>query len=432
MPIERVRRAFLERLPLAERTEILSVLRDETTGGFVLLVATAAALLWANLGTASYLSVAGTVIGPAALHLDLTVATWSADGLLVVFFLVAGLELKREIVVGELSDRATAILPAVAAVCGMAVPALVYIVVNLAMDGELAGWAVPTATDIAFALAVLAVIGSRLPTSLRAFLLTLAVVDDLLAITIIAVFFTPDVSLIPLVSAVGLLCLYIVLQRLRVSGWWIYLPIFLAAWLLTHESGVHATVIGVAFGLATRVRRDDGEHESPAERLEHRLRPFSAAVCVPLFALFAAGVVISEGTLQAMLTDPVALGIVLGLLVGKGVGIAGGAYLAARFTRAELAEDMSWADVVGVAVLAGIGFTVSLLISELAFATDPGMLALAKSAVLTGSVLSALVASVILARRNAIYRGIEVEENRDGDADGIPDLHAGERPERDG
>jgi Na+:H+ antiporter, NhaA family len=300
------------------------------------------------------------------------------------------------------------------------------------MDGELAGWAVPTATDIAFALAVLAVIGSRLPTSLRAFLLTLAVVDDLLAITIIAVFFTPDVSLIPLVGAVGLLCLYIVLQRLRVSGWWIYLPIFLAAWLLTHESGVHATVIGVAFGLATRVRRDDGEHESPAERLEHRLRPFSAAVCVPLFALFAAGVVISEGTLQAMLTDPVALGIVLGLLVGKGVGIAGGAYLAARFTRAELAEDLSWADVVGVAVLAGIGFTVSLLISEFAFATDPGMLALAKSAVLTGSVLSALVASVILARRNAIYRGIEVEENRDGDADGIPDLHAGERPERDG
>jgi NhaA family Na+:H+ antiporter len=255
MPIERVRRAFLERLPLAERTEILSVLRDETTGGFVLLVATAAALLWANLGTESYLAVAGTVVGPAAIHLDLTIATWTADGLLVVFFLVAGLELKREIVVGELSDRAMAILPVVAAVCGMAMPALVYVAVNLAMDGELTGWAVPTATDIAFALAVLAVIGSRLPTSLRAFLLTLAVVDDLLAITIIAIFFTPDMSVLPLVGAVGLLCLYAVLQRLRVRGWWISLPIFLAAWLLTHESGVHATVIGVAFGLATRARR---------------------------------------------------------------------------------------------------------------------------------------------------------------------------------
>ncbi len=431
MPIERVRRAFLERLPRAERTEILSVLRDETTGGFALLVATATALLWANLGTDSYLSVSETVIGPAALHLDLSVATWTADGLLVVFFLVAGLELKREIVIGELSDRATAILPAVAAVCGMAAPALVYVVVNLAMNGELTGWAVPTATDIAFALAVLAVIGSRLPTALRAFLLTLAVVDDLLAITIIALFFTPDVAFLPLAGAVGLLCFYAVLQRLRVRGWWIYLPTFLAAWLLIHESGVHATVIGVAFGLATRVHHDEGEHESPAERLEHRLRPFSAAVCVPLFALFAAGVVISADSLEAMLTDPVALGIVLGLLVGKGVGIAGGAYLAARFTRAQLAEDLSWADVVGVAVLAGIGFTVSLLVSELAFESDPATLALAKSAVLTGSVLSALVASGILARRNAIYRRIE-EHDHDMDANGIPDVYAGEPPERDG
>jgi Na+:H+ antiporter, NhaA family len=412
MPIDRVRRAFLARLPLAERTEILSALRDETTGGFVLLVATAAALLWANVGTDSYLAVAGTVIGPASLHLDLSVATWAADGLLVVFFLVAGLELKREMTVGELSNRTTAILPVVAAVCGMSVPALVYVLVNLAMDGELTGWAVPTATDIAFALAVLAVIGSRLPTSLRAFLLTLAVVDDLLAITIIALFFTPDVSILPLMGAVGLLCLYAVFQRLRVTGWWISVPIFLTAWLLTHESGVHATVIGVAFGLATRVRRDEGENESPAERLEHRLRPFSAAVCVPLFALFAAGVVITEDTLRLMLTDPVAVGIILGLLVGKGFGIAVGAYLTARFTRAELAEDLSWADVVGVAVLAGIGFTVSLLISELAFEPDPETLGLAKAAVLTGSVLSALVATVILARRNAVYRRIDEEDRR--------------------
>jgi NhaA family Na+:H+ antiporter len=431
MPIERVRRAFLERLPIAERTEILSALRDETTGGFVLLVATAAALLWANLGTDSYFAVAETTIGPASLHLDLSVATWAADALLVVFFLVAGLELKREIVVGELSDRATAILPAVAAVCGMAVPALVYVAVNIAMDGELTGWAVPTATDIAFALAVLAVIGSRMPTSLRAFLLTLAVVDDLLAITIIAVFFTPNLSILPLVGAVALLCLYAVLQRLRVGGWWIYLPIFLAAWVLTHESGVHATVIGVAFGLATRARVGEGEDESPAEWLEHHLRPFSAAVCVPLFALFAAGVVVSPDTMQAMLTDPVALGIVFGLLVGKGVGIAGGAYVAARFTRAELAEDLSWSDVVGVAVLAGIGFTVSLLISELAFDSDPATLALAKAAVLTGSLLSALVAALILARRNAVYRRIEEEDTRDGDADGIPDVYASDPPERD-
>jgi NhaA family Na+:H+ antiporter len=314
----------------------------------------------------------------------------------------------------------------------MAMPALVYVAINVAMDGDLTGWAVPTATDIAFALAVLAVIGSRLPTSLRAFLLTLAVVDDLLAITIIAVFFTPDLSVLPLLGAVALLCLYAVLQRLRVGGWWISVPIFLAAWVLTHESGVHATVIGVAFGLATRVRRDEGERESPAERLEHQLRPFSAAVCVPLFALFAAGVVVSAETLTLMVTDPVALGIVLGLLVGKGVGIAGGAYLAARFTRAELAKDLSWADVVGVAVLAGIGFTVSLLIVELGFDADPATLALAKAAVLTGSVLSALVGSLILARRNAVYRRIEDEDSRDSDDDAIPDVYATEPPEREG
>jgi len=419
--IKRVGRAFLDRLPLSERSEIVAATRDETTGGFVLLAAAAGALAWANLDGDSYRSAAETVVGPAALHLDLSLAEWAADGLLAVFFLVAGLELKREIVVGELSNPAGAILPVAAAVSGVVVPAVVYTVVNAVGNGDLSGWAVPTATDIAFALAVLAVIGSRLPTSLRAFLLTLAVVDDLLAITIIAVFFTPDLSVLPLIGVVGLLGLYAFLQRQRVGAWWLYVPIGLTAWVLVHESGVHPTVVGIAFGFLTRVRHDDGEHESPAERLEHRLRPVSAMLCVPLFALFAAGVTVSADSLRAAFTEPVALGIVLGLLVGKTVGVLGGTYVTARFTRAELNEDLAWSDVAGVAVLAGIGFTVSLLIGELAFGSDDAAAELAKTAVLIGSVAAALTAAVVLGRRNAVYRRIEEEDSRDSDRDGIAD-----------
>lgn len=424
MPIRRAKHAFLGRLPFRERQEMLGILREETTGGFLLLAAAAAALLWANLGGESYQDVVDFRIGPAALHLDLSVAAWAADGLLAVFFFVAGLELKREMVVGELANPATAVLPIVGAVCGMAAPALVYTVINLG-DGDPSGWAVPTATDIAFALAVLAVIGSRLPTSLRAFLLTLAVVDDLLAITVIAVFFTPTLHWLPLLGAAAILVLYAILQRLRVRAWWLYVPMALGAWALTHESGVHATVIGVAFGLLTRVRRDDDERKSPAERLEHRLRPWSAAVCVPLFALFAAGVTVSGAALGAVFREPVGLGIVLGLVVGKTVGILGGTYLIARFTRAELSKDLTWGDVSGVAVLAGIGFTVSLLIADLAFDDTAE---LAKTAVLVGSALAAIIAAVILGLRNGVYRRLWDEDNRDDDHDGIPDVYQGDEP----
>jgi len=224
-----------------------------------------------------------------------------------------------------------------------------------------------------------------------------------------------------LIGVVGLLGLYAFLQRQRVGAWWLYVPIGLTAWVLVHESGVHPTVVGIAFGFLTRVRHDDGEHESPAERLEHRLRPVSAMLCVPLFALFAAGVTVSADSLRAAFTEPVALGIVLGLLVGKTVGVLGGTYVTARFTRAELNEDLAWSDVAGVAVLAGIGFTVSLLIGELAFGSDDAAAELAKTAVLIGSVAAALTAAVVLGRRNAVYRRIEEEDSRDSDRDGIAD-----------
>jgi NhaA family Na+:H+ antiporter len=409
-------------VPLAERTTLIDFLRNETTGGLLMLAATVVALIWANSAFAdAYVALSEWTFGPAALDLDLDLAHWTADGLLAVFFLVAGLELKRELVVGSLSNPAAAALPVVAAVCGMAVPAAIYVAVNLG-GGDLRGWAIPTATDIAFALAVLAVIGSALPTALRAFLLTLAVVDDLLAIIIIAVFFTSDLEVVPLAVAIGLLVVYALLQSRRVRGWWIYLPIGLAVWVLVHASGVHATVAGVAIGLLTRVARDEGEDFSPAESLEHRVQPFSAAVCVPLFALFAAGVPVSAAELAAVFTEPVGLGVVLGLVVGKTIGIFGGSYVTFRFTRAQLNPDLAWSDVLGLSMLAGIGFTVSLLISELAFQGD-GPTDLAKASVLTASLVAAIGATVILRMRNKVYRRIRDEDERDDDMDGIPDVY---------
>ncbi|PSL05377.1 sodium/proton antiporter (NhaA family) [Haloactinopolyspora alba] len=404
------------------------MLRNETTGGFLMLLAAAAALLWANVGSDSYSTVITTTVGPESLHLDLDLATWAADGLLAVFFLVAGLELKREIVVGSLRRPSEAIMPIVAAVCGMVGPILVYVVINAIGDGTMQGWAVPTATDIAFALAVLAVIGSRLPTALRAFLLTLAVVDDLLAIMIIAVFFTTGLEIWPLLAAAAILAVYYVLQRLNVSAWWLYVPMGLLCWVLMHESGVHATVVGVAFGLLTRAHHHEGEHEAPAERVEHRVRPYSAVICVPIFALFAAGVTISGEALVDVFTEPVALGVTLGLVLGKAFGIFGGTALMARFTRAELNPDLSWSDVFGLSAIAGIGFTVSLLIGELAFHDDPATAELVKTAVLVGSVLAALLAVVVLGRRNATYRRISEEEKRDVDQDGIPDIYQTDEP----
>ncbi|TDD70447.1 Na+/H+ antiporter NhaA [Jiangella aurantiaca] len=422
------RRRVFARPTWPEAQYVASVLRSETTGGFLMLLAAATALVWANVGGDSYETLRTTTVGPSGLHLDLDLATWAADGLLAIFFLVAGLELKRELVVGSLRRPAEAVLPIVAAACGMLGPILVYLVVNGIGGGSPDGWAVPTATDIAFALAVLAVIGSQLPSALRAFLLTLAVVDDLLAILLIAIFFTTDVELWPLLGAVAILVAYAVMQRFDVRAWWLYVPMGVVAWALMHESGVHATVVGVAFGLLTRAHRRTGESQAPAERIEHRIRPFSAVLCVPVFALFAAGVTVSGGSLREVFTEPVALGVVLGLVAGKTIGVFGGTWLMARFTKAELNPDLAWSDVLGLATIAGIGFTVSLLIGELAFRDDAHMEELVKTAVLVGSVLAAIIATVLLIRRNVIYKRLAAEEARDEDRDGIPDAYQAEEP----
>ncbi|MFJ8718210.1 Na+/H+ antiporter NhaA [Streptomyces violaceus] len=418
-------RKVLGRLSLPERTFVADALRTETVGGVLLLAAAVTALLWANIPALrdSYGSVAHFHLGPAALGLDLSLAHWAADGLLAIFFFVAGIELKRELVAGDLRDPKAAALPVVAALCGMAVPALVYTVTSVTGGGSLAGWAVPTATDIAFALAVLAVIGTSLPSALRAFLLTLAVVDDLFAILIIAVFFTADLNFAALGGAVVGLAVFWLLLRKGVRGWYVYVPLALVIWALMYNSGVHATVAGVAMGLMLRCHRKEGETHSPGEHIEHLVRPLSAGLVVPLFALFSAGVSVSGGALADVFRSPETLGVVLGLVVGKALGIFGGTWLTARFTRASLSDDLAWADVFAVASLAGIGFTVSLLIGELAFAGDETMTNEVKAAVLLGSLIAATLATVLLKIRNAKYRRLWEDEERDEDLDGIPDVY---------
>jgi Na+:H+ antiporter, NhaA family len=428
-------RTLLPRGSWPEAVRIASVLRSETVGGALLLVATVVALVWANSPISdSYNALRDFEVGPSWLHLHLSLGTWAADGLLAIFFFVVGLELKREFVAGDLRDPRRAALPILAAVGGMVVPATVFVLVNLNTgDGALRGWAIPTATDIAFALAVLAIVSTHLPTALRTFLLTLAVVDDLLAVAIIAVVYTTDLNVLAFLGALVPIGLFTVAVQRRIRSWWLLLPLAFAAWTLMHASGVHATIAGVLLGFAVPVIRSQargGPAAGPglAEHFEHRFRPISAGFAVPVFAFFAAGVTVGglSGFTDA-LTNPVALGIVGGLIVGKTVGIFGTTYLLSRFTHASLDANLRWLDVLGVSVLGGIGFTVSLLIGDLAFGEGSERDEFVKVGVLTGSVVASLLASVILRARNRAYRRIEAAETADADADGIPDVY--EQPE---
>ncbi|WP_219468641.1 Na+/H+ antiporter NhaA [Nonomuraea rhizosphaerae] len=424
---------LLDRSTWPEARRIADILRKETIGGALLLAAALAALIWANSPWAqTYQDLRAIEAGPAALHLNLDLATWAADGLLAIFFFVAGLELKREFVAGDLRDLRRAAVPVAAAFGGVIVPALVYLAIAGAA-GAARGWAIPTATDIAFALAVLAVIGRSLPDALRTFLLTLAVVDDLIAIVVIAVFYTSQLALLPLVGALVPLLAFAVLVRRGVRSWWALLPLAFATWALVHASGVHATVAGVLLALTVPVlarKTANGPAAGPgnatvpglAERFEHRFRPISAGVAVPVFAFFSAGVALGGlSGLGQTLAEPVAVGIVAGLLAGKPLGILAATWLVARFTRATLDEGLAWIDMAGLAVLAGIGFTVSLLIGELAF--DGAGEEQVKVAVLAGSLAAALLATVILRLRARLYRRIHAAESADSDADGIPDLY---------
>jgi len=385
------------------REALAEFLREETNGGRLLLAATAVALLWANLAAGSYHDVreAPVHLGPGWLHLQLTVGDWVADGLLALFFFVAGLELKRELTVGQLADRRAAMLPFFAAGGGMLIPALVAIAVSGGAAAHGGAWAIPVATDIAFALGVLALAGSSLPPGVRVLLLSMAVIDDLAAIALIAVLFTAGLSPAWLAAGVAAGGAYWLAHRLRVDAAWLLWAIALVAWICVHASGVHATVTGIMLGLLTPVRPRDGETEPPGERYEHSLHPISAGFAVPLFALVAAGIPLAAA--GNALTDAVALGVFAGLLAGKFTGVLGGAWLAVRLRLATLPAGAGWADVVPVAVLAGIGYTVSLLVVQLSL---PGERAQqhAATAVLAASAVASLAALALLrgrARRTA-------------------------------
>ncbi|WP_084505786.1 Na+/H+ antiporter NhaA [Nocardia harenae] len=428
------RRSLFSRGSWPEARRIATILRTETAGGVLLIIAAMIGLVWANTPWAhGYESLRDFRLGPAALHLDLSLHTWAADGLLAVFFFVVGLELKREFIVGDLRDPRRAALPVVAAVGGMAGPALIFLAFNAGNGDAVQGWAIPTATDIAFALAILAVVGTHLPTALRTFLLTLAVVDDLLAVTVIAVFYTDELHLPYLALALLPFAAFTLAVQRRICSPLVLLPLAALTWWLVHESGVHATVAGVLLGFAVPVlarRSADAtvDDHAPAEVLEHRVRPFSAGVAVPVFAFFAAGVPVGglAGALDSV-TDRVTLGIVVGLVAGKAAGILLTTFLTAKLTRAELDSDLSWVDVAGVALLGGIGFTVSLLIAELAFDEHPVWTDHARVGILVGTLTAALLAAIVLRLRNRVYRRIAELETRDDDHDGIPDVYQRER-----
>lgn len=402
-----------------ESQRITAALRTETVGGALLLVAALAALVWANTPwRESYAALRDLHVGPSALHLDLSVGHWAADGLLAIFFFVAGIELKHEFTRGDLSDIRKATVPVAAACAGVILPALLFLGVGMLRGGGgdvLRGWAIPTATDIAFALAVLAVIGTHLPSALRSFLLTLAVVDDLIAITIIAVAYTESLQALALLAALVPLAAFALATRRGWTSPWLLIPLALLTWGLVHASGIHATVAGVLLGLVTPV---DVGH-----RLEHVVRPVSAGVAVPLFAFFAAGVTVVGGGFGEAVSDPAAQGVVAGLVVGKFVGILGATWLLARFTKAELDSDLAWADIAGLSLLAGIGFTVSLLVGELAYGAGSARDDHVKLAVLLGSLVAAVLASVVLRSRNRHYARIAAREAEDLDLDGVPDVY---------
>ncbi len=411
-----------------ETSRITQILRTETLGGALLLLATVLALTWANSPWSSgYESLISYVVGPESLHLHLTMSTWAGDGLLAIFFFVAGLELKQEFIAGDLRDPRRAAVPIAAAVGGVITPAVIYLVVT-AGTGAAEGWAIPTATDIAFALAVLAMIGSHLPAGLRTFLLTLAVVDDLLAITIIAFFYTKDLSIGWLLLAVVPLAVFAFLVQRHRRTWWLLIPLALATWGLVHASGVHATVAGVLLAFVVPVAPPSVPGKSDdraglAERFEHAWRPVSTAFAVPVFAFLSAGVAVGGLTgLGSALSDRVAVGIMVGLVAGKAIGVFGATYVVARFTRADLDDELSWIDVMGLAVLSGIGFTVSLLITELAFSEGSAAYDDGKVAVLAGSVCAGILAAVLLRMRNRVYRKMCEAEERDVDHNEIPDL----------
>ena len=434
--------AFSERKSTAGASRLLrpfdAFFETEASSGIVLGAATVLALVWANTpwaGAYAALWDAVVTINLGVLVLSDDLRHWVNDGLMAVFFFVVALEIKRELVRGELADRRSAALPAVAAIGGMVIPAALYAALN-AGTPELRGWGIPMATDIAFALGVLALLGRRAPAELRVLLLAIAIVDDVGAIGVIALFYTESLSPAALAAAGALVAAVLALQRAGVRVVAVYVVVGAALWLAVHKSGIHATIAGVVLGFLTPARphRDPGtfpesvdallgryreaiqrgddeeagavldrletlsrDAEAPLERLERRVHPWASYGILPLFALANAGLELSVEGARAAATSPVTLGITLGLVAGKLVGVTGGAWVAVRLGWAALPRGVGWTHVTGIALLAGIGFTVSLFIAALAFGDAPAA-ADSKIGIFAGSVLAGLGGYVVLRR----------------------------------
>jgi len=370
-------------------------LREEATGGIVLVLAAVAALVWANSPAADGYSTLWshelTVgLGQASITEDLQ--HWVNDGLMAVFFFVVGLEIKRELVTGELRDPRAALLPVLAALGGVALPAGIFLAITSGTVGS-GGWGIPMATDIAFALGVLALLGQRVPIGAKLFLLTIAIVDDIIAVTVIAVAYSDNISPMWLGGAAVGLVAVVALQVAGVNAIWAYLPVWVTVWVATLESGVHATIAGVALGLLTPATAVRGRDLLGV--LEHRLHPVSALLIVPVFALANAGVAVGRDAIAAPGAARLAGAVVLGLVVGKALGIAGTTLIARRLGIGVLPEGVTTRYVWGLAALAGIGFTVALFIADLAY-TDPALTDTAKIGILVGSLLAAALGAAIL------------------------------------
>ena len=378
------------------RHALRAFLHGEAAGGIVLIAAAALAMIAANWPATAhdYEALLHAQIGPTLAPAlgPMTVHQWINDGLMALFFLLVGLEIKREFVGGRLASADRRRLPFIAAVAGMAVPALVFLLVAGDTPGLQPGWAIPAATDIAFAIGVLALLGSRVPSSLKLLLTTVAIVDDMGAVAIIAVAYTDSIRVLALAGAgLALLVLY-VLNRRQVMALWPYLLAGAALWLFVLQSGVHATIAGVMTAMLVPIRRD--EAGSPLHRLEHALHPWSAFAIVPLFGFANAGVSLTGVGLETF-AQPLVLGIALGLFLGKQTGILAAIWGADRLGIARRPAGVSWGQLYGMALIAGIGFTMSLFIGGLAFA-DPAQMDAVKIGVLAGSIASALVGAAVL------------------------------------
>jgi Na+:H+ antiporter, NhaA family len=381
----------------AARIFIEEFFRLEAAGGVLLVMAAMVALLWANSPWhALYRDLLSVPVGVrvGALALDKPLLLWINDALMAIFFLLVGLEIKREVLQGELSSARQAALPCIAALGGVLGPALVYAAINWDDPVTLHGWAIPAATDIAFSLGVLALLGERAPSSLKIFLLALAIIDDLGAIVIIALFYTADLSVLSLGLAAVCIAALITLNLAGVRKIAPYVLVGIVLWVCVLKSGVHATLAGVAIGFAIPLRGASGDGDSPLRELEHMLHPWVTYGILPVFAFANAGVSLA-GLSPSTILHPVTLGIALGLLVGKQVGVLASTWVAVRLGFGSVPSGATWLHLYGVALLTGIGFTMSLFIGTLAF-QEPGYHAAVRIGVLSGSLICALAGYLVL------------------------------------